>query len=153
MCTAKALETTTVCQLPFSNLEQLSTSVPGLQRQLHRVMSRELIEEQQMLLQIGKMNAEQRLATFLLNYSLRLKHRGFSAIEFNLSMSRTDIGNYLGLAVETVSRQFTQFHHEGYIDTDRKFVRITDVPALYRISGLNYCEVNITHANDAGKIS
>jgi len=139
-CSAMALETTTVCQLPFDGLEHVMTAVPGLQRQLHRIMSRELVEEQHMLLQIGKMTAEQRLAAFLINFALRLKQRGFSPNEFNFSMSRSDIANYLGLAVETVSRQFTQFQNDGLIKTDRKFIQILDFEGLNAISGLMTCQ-------------
>lgn len=139
-CSAMALETTSVCQLPFDGLEQIMADVPGLQRQLHRIMSRELVEEQQLLLQIGKMTAEQRLAAFLINFALRLKQRGFSPNEFNFSMSRSDIANYLGLAVETVSRQFTQFQNDGYIKTDRKFIQILNFPALNKLSGMLSCQ-------------
>jgi len=139
-CSAMALETTTVCQLPFDGLETIMAKVPGLQRQLHRIMSRELVEEQQMLLQIGKMTAEQRLAAFLINFALRLKQRGFSASEFNFSMSRSDIANYLGLAVETVSRQFTQFQHDGLIRTDRKFIQIVDFDGLKAVAGIMTCQ-------------
>lgn len=135
VCNAKALETTTVCKIPFDHLEDMCSKIPGLLRQLHRVMSSELIEEQKMLLQMGKMNAEQRMATFLVTYAMRLKNRGFSEREFNLSMSRTDIGNYLGLAIETISRQFTQLHANGIVETARKFVRIIDMPKLQKLSG------------------
>lgn len=140
VCSAKALETTAVCKLPFDKLEEICSKIPGLQRQLHRIMSRELIEEQKMLLQMGKMNAEQRLATFLVTYSLRLKNRGFSESEFNLSMSRTDIGNYLGLAIETISRQFTLFQSHDILHTERKFVRIIDMKKLRELSGYTNCD-------------
>jgi len=139
VCSAKALETTSVCKLPFDNLQDMCGKIPGLLRQLHRVMSSELIEEQQMLLQIGKMNAEQRLATFLVTYAKRLSSRGFSETEFNLCMSRTDIGNYLGLAIETISRQFSQFKTKGVVETVRKFVRILDLEELQKLSGSTNC--------------
>jgi len=139
-CDAQALETTSICQFPFSQLEELSLSVPGLQRQLHRLMSKEFVSEQHLLLQLGKMNAEQRLASFLVNLSVRSAQRGFSATEFNLSMTRTNIGNYLGLAVETVSRQFTQFQEKGLITAVRRYIHILDLLELKKMAGLMECE-------------
>lgn len=137
ICSAKVLETTSVCQLPFNELEEISLKLPGLQRQLHRIMGRELIEEQHMLLQIGKMHAKQRLAAFLLNYSIRLQSRGYSASEFNLTISRTDIGNYLGLTVETISRLFSKLQQDNIIATDKKLVTLKDPEALMRFSGIS----------------
>ncbi len=145
-CDAQALETTSICQLPFSQLEELSLSVPGLQRQLHRLMSKEFVSEQHLLLQLGKMNAEQRLASFLVNLSIRSAQRGFSATEFNLSMTRTNIGNYLGLAVETVSRQFTQFQEKSLIEAVRRYIHILDLVELKRIAGLLECEAKPANA-------
>lgn len=139
ICSAKALETTSVCQLPFDELEEISLKLPGLQRQLHRIMGRELIEEQHMLLQIGKMHAKQRLAAFLVNYSIRLQNRGYSASEFNLTISRTDIGNYLGLTVETISRLFSKLQQDNVITIDKKFVTLKDPKALMRLSGILGC--------------
>jgi len=134
-CTAEALETTSVCELPFSRLESLSSQVPGLQRQLHRLMSKELLAEQHLLLQLGKMSAESRVAAFLVSISLRLKQRGFSPQKFNLTMTRADVGNYLGMAVETVSRQFTHFQEQGVIKASRKYVQILDMNALQELAG------------------
>jgi len=139
-CDAQTLETTSMCQIPFAQLEELSLTVPGLQRQLHRLMSKEFVSEQHMLLQLGKMNAEQRLASFLVNLSVRSAQRGFSSTEFNLSMTRANIGNYLGLAVETVSRQFTQFQEKGLISAVRRFIQIIDLVKLKKIAGLMDCE-------------
>jgi len=136
-CTAEALETTSVCELPFSRLESLSTQLPGLQRQLHRLMSKELLAEQHLLLQLGKMSAESRVAAFLMSISMRLNTRGFSPVKFNLTMTRADIGNYLGMAVETVSRQFTHFQDREIIKASRKFIQILDMDALKEMAGLN----------------
>jgi len=134
-CTAKALETTSVCEIPFERLEELGAQIPSLQRQLFKVMSREIFEEETHTLLLGKRNAEERLAAFLLGISNRFKSRGFSATEFNLSMSRNDIGNYLGLAVETVSRMFTRFQEEGVLSVERKHVIIHDLERLQRLAG------------------
>ena len=135
-CTAKALETTSVCEIPFDRLEELGQQIPSLQRQLFRVMSREIFEEETHTLLLGKRNAEERLAAFLLGISNRFKSRGFSATEFNLSMSRNDIGNYLGLAVETVSRMFTRFQEEGVLSVERKHVIIHNLERLQRLAGM-----------------
>ena len=139
-CDTQALETTSVCQLPFGQLEELAANIPGLQRQLHRLMSREYVSEQHLLLQLGKMNAEQRLASFFVNLSVRSLQRGFSPTEFNLSMTRTNIGNYLGLAVETVSRQFTQFQEQKLINASRRHIEILNLDAVKQIAGYVECE-------------
>lgn len=129
-CAAKALETTSVCEIPFQKLEELGTRIPGLQRQLLRIMSREILEDQNMMIWLGKKSAEERLALLLLRISERFRERKYSPREFNLSMSRTDIANYLGLAVETVSRLFTRFQDEGLLTVDRKHVVISDLERL-----------------------
>lgn len=139
-CTAEALETTSVCELPFTRLESLSGQIPGLQRQLHRLMSKEILAEQQLLLQLGKMSAESRVAAFLVSISMRLHTRGFSPTEFNLTMTRTDIGNYLGMAVETVSRQFTHFQEQGVLKASRKHIQLLQLDTLRQLSGLMQCE-------------
>ena len=139
-CSAESLEVTSVCELPFSKLESLSGQIRGLQRQLHRLMSKEILADQQLLLQLGKMSAEQRVAAFLVSISSRLHQRGFSATEFYLSMTRTDIGNYLGMAVETVSRQFTHFQEKNYLSATRRHVEINNLPALKELAGLAKCE-------------
>lgn len=133
-CTAKILETTAVCLIPYEKLEKLSVEIPSLQHQMFRLMSREISNESSMLILLGKKNADERLATFLLSLSQRYKQRGFSSQEFNLSMSRNEIGNYLGLAVETISRLFTRFQDEGILKVERKHVELIDIEALKRIS-------------------
>ncbi len=133
-CTAKALETTSVCELPYGQLEDLWSRIPSLPRQLLRIMSREVLQDQILMTLLGKKSAEERLASYLLSLSTRLGQRGFSSHEFNLSMSRNDIGNYLGLAVETVSRVFTRFQDEKVLTVQRRNVRIQDLAALKRIS-------------------
>lgn len=132
-CTARILETSAICEIPFSRLEELTSSIPSLQHQMYRLLSKEIGLEADMLLLLGKRNAEERLAAFLLSLSKRLHKRGLSATDFFLSMSRHEIGNYLGLAVETVSRLFTRFHDEGLLKVDRKHVELLDLNTLEAI--------------------
>ncbi len=130
VCSAKALETTSVCAMPFDKLQELANQITSLHRHFIRLMSKELARDEAMLLLLGKGNAEERLATFLLSLSQRFKDRGFSETEFNLSMSRHDIGNYLGLAVETVSRMFSRLQDEGVLTVHRKNIHIHDLTRL-----------------------
>jgi CRP/FNR family transcriptional regulator len=134
-CGAKALETTTVCEMPFGQLEELCAEIPGLQHQLLRLMSKEILADSELLTLLGKKAADQRLAALLFSLSMRYKQRGFSAKEFNLSMSRNDIADYLGLAVETVSRLFTRFHQEQLIEVQTKRIRILDPDRLQDLAG------------------
>lgn len=134
-CTAVALETTSVCEIPFDRLGEVSLQTPGLQQQLLRIMSRELHGDEQLMLLLGKRASDARVAAFLLNLSDRFAERGFSRHEFNLSMSRIDISNYLGLAVETVSRMFSRFQSLGLVDIDKRLVTIRDAEGLRQIAG------------------
>lgn len=136
-CGAKVLETTSVCEVPFERLEELASCVPELSRQLLRIMSRELLADEELLILLGKKTAEERLATLLVSLSRRFQERGFSSHEFNLSMSRNDIGNYLGLAVETVSRLFTRFQQQGMISVQNKYIRLEDMQGLRELAGLS----------------
>lgn len=138
-CAAKALETTTICKLPFTQLEELAARVPGLQHQLLRLMSREIMADSILLTLLGKKAADQRLAALLHSLSLRFQTRGYSATEFQLSMSRNDIADYLGLAVETVSRLFTRFQETGIIAVSGKRIRITDPEHLNELAGAADC--------------
>ena len=149
-CTAKILETTAVCLIPYDKLEKLSGEIPSLQHQMFRLMSREISNESNMLVLLGKKNADERLATFLLSLSQRYKQRGFSSHEFNLSMSRNEIGNYLGLAVETISRLFTRFQDEGILRVERKHVELIDLEALKRIS--SHCNPHDTSSKSSASI-
>lgn len=132
-CFAKALETTAVCEVPFRQLEKLSTQIPGLQHQMLRLLSREINEEAHLISLLNHGSAEERVASFLIGLSERFKRRGFSATDFFLSMSRQEIGSYLGLALETVSRLLTRFQDEGILQVERKHVQITDLPRLQAI--------------------
>ena len=124
------LETSSICEMPFDSLEVLCSRLPGLNRQIMRVAAKEISAEQQMLMQLGKRTAEERLASFLLSLSSRFSQRGLSATEFNLPMSRQDIGNYLGLAIETVSRLFAHFQEQGLLHVNRKQITILELGRL-----------------------
>tara|TARA_B110000967_G_C18876267_1_gene558476 strand:- start:820 stop:1509 length:690 start_codon:yes stop_codon:yes gene_type:complete len=128
--TSIALETVSVCEIPFVKLDELSALLPELRRQLMRQMSQEISDEQNMMLVLAKTSAEEKLGNFLIRLSLRFKRLGFSATQFRLTMSRVDIGNYLGLAVETVSRTFTKLQHRGVIKVEGKEVAILDMEGL-----------------------
>ena len=108
-CNAIALEDSEVCVIPFSRLEELSRQVESLQHQFHKIMSREIVRDHGVMMLLGSMRAEERLAAFLLNMSQRFTARGFSPSEFHLRMTRDEIGSYLGLKLETVSRAFSRF--------------------------------------------
>jgi CRP/FNR family transcriptional regulator len=132
---ARVLETTTVCNIPFVRLDELAGELPELRRQIMRTMSREIRDDQQMLLLLSKKTAEQRLATFLIRLSDRFHVRGYSQTRFRLPMSRNEIANYLGLAIETVSRLFTRFQKSGLIQVEGKEIAITDLSQLFLQSG------------------
>ena len=134
---AQALETTSVCEIPFEHLDELALQLPQLRRQLMRIMSREIRDDQQMMLLLSKKTADERIATFLVNLSARFRARGFSANQFRLAMSRNEIGNYLGLAVETVSRVFTRFQQNGLLAAEGKEVEITNAIELCALAGGN----------------
>ncbi|WP_372874715.1 fumarate/nitrate reduction transcriptional regulator Fnr [Pseudomonas sp.] len=134
---AQALETTSVCEIPFDRLDELSILLPQLRRQLMRVMSREIRDDQQMMLLLSKKTADERIATFLVNLSARFRARGFSPNQFRLAMSRNEIGNYLGLAVETVSRVFTRFQQNQLLEAEGKSVHILDPIELCALAGGN----------------
>ena len=136
-CTAEALETTSICEIPYPTLEKMYREVPALQSEMCAMMSKEISEDHIMLLLLAKRNAEERLASFLLRLSRRFKNRGFSATEFNLSMSRHDIGNYLGLATETISRIFSRFDEDGLISVHRRKVNIHNLSELEEMIGNN----------------
>jgi CRP/FNR family transcriptional regulator len=129
-CNAVALEDSEVCAIPFTHLENLSREIHTLQHHFHKVMSREIVRDHGVMMLLGTMRAEERLAAFLLNLSQRFTSRGFSHAEFYLRMTREEIGSYLGLKLETVSRAFSRFQEEGYIAVQQKHIRILDVAGL-----------------------
>ena len=134
-CNALALETSSVCELPLEQLESLCHRLPGLQKQMRRIMGKEVNNDHKLLLLLGKMTAEERLASFLLSLSSRMEERHWKDTEFNLTMPRQDIANYLGMAVETVSRLFATFQTEKIIDVDRRHITILDMQRLKSIVG------------------
>ena len=130
---ATALEDSEVCVLPYALIEQMATEIPALRRQLHAIMAREIVRDHGVMMLLGSMRAEERLATFLLNLSKRFTARGFSPSEFHLRMTREELGSYLGLKLETVSRLFSRFHDDGLIEVQQKHVRILDSAGLAQI--------------------
>jgi CRP/FNR family transcriptional regulator len=134
-CNAVALEDSEVCTIPFARLEELSREIPPLQHHFHKVMSREIVRDHGVMMLLGSMRAEERLAAFLLNLSQRFTTRGYSASEFNLRMTREEIGSYLGLKLETVSRIFSKFQEDGMISVQQKHIRIVNIPALQHLVG------------------
>jgi CRP/FNR family transcriptional regulator len=139
-CDAVALEDSEVCEIPFARLEELFGQVPALLRHFHRIMSREITREQNVMLLLGNMRAGQRFAVFLVNLSARYAARGYSPTAFGLRMSREDIGNYLGLTIESVSRLLSRFRKQGWIDVDKREVRLLEPAKLKAIAaGTDQC--------------
>lgn len=134
-CNAVALEQTEICELPFSALETLQTDVPSLQRDLNRIMSREIRRDHHMLLMLGSTTVEQRMARFLINLYERLQKRGAKDNVLSLSMTRQDIGNYLGVAFETVSRQLAHMQDLGILEIKNRNIHLLDVEAIEAIAG------------------
>ena len=138
-CDAVALEDAEVCVMPFERIEELSREVTSLQRHVHKIMSREIVREHGVMLLLGSMRAEERLATFLLNLVQRLHARGFSQSELILRMTREEIGSYLGLKLETVSRTFSKFAEDGIVEVKQRHVRILNTEALRDIVNPKAC--------------
>ncbi len=136
-CDAVALEDAEVCVMPFDRIEELSREVTALQRHMHKIMSREIVREHGVMLLLGSMRAEERLAAFLLNLVQRLHARGFSQSELLLRMTREEIGSYLGLKLETVSRTFSKFVEDGIVEVKQRHVRILNTDALKLIVNNN----------------
>jgi CRP/FNR family transcriptional regulator len=135
-----ALEDSEVCEIPFGNLEELFGQVPALLRHFHRIMSQEITREQNVMLLLGNMRAEQRFAVFLVNKSARYAARGYSATRFQLRMSREDIGNYLGLTIESISRLLSRFKKMGLLQVDKREVVLLDPARLKAIAaGTEQC--------------
>jgi CRP/FNR family transcriptional regulator len=128
-----ALEECEVCVIPYARLEEVASRIPALQRQFHRMMSREIVRDHGVMTLLGTMRAEERVAAFLLGMSQRFVARGYAAAEFYLRMTREEIGSYLGLKLETVSRIFSRFQECGLIGIHQKHVHILDVQGLTRV--------------------
>jgi CRP/FNR family transcriptional regulator len=129
-CDAVALEDSEVCEIPFTRLEELFGHIPTLLHHFHRMMSQEITREQSVMLLLGNMRAEQRFAAFLVNLSSRYAVRGYSSTSFQLRMSREEIGNYLGLTIESISRLLSRFKKMGWLRVNNREIEILDPPML-----------------------
>jgi CRP/FNR family transcriptional regulator, anaerobic regulatory protein len=138
-CDAVALEDSEVCVIPFDQVADLSRTFPVMQLHFHKMMSREIVRDHGVMLLLGSMRAEERLAAFLLNISQRLRARGFSSSELVLRMTREEIGSYLGLKLETVSRTFSKFQDEGILSVQQRLVQILDPQALQHLVNPEQC--------------
>jgi CRP/FNR family transcriptional regulator, anaerobic regulatory protein len=130
LCDATALEDSEVCEIPFAKLETLLGTIPVLLQRFHRLMSQEITREQGLMLLLGNMRAEQRMAVFLTNLAARYAARGYSSTQFQLRMSREDIGTYLGLTIESISRLFSRFKKMGLVKIDNRQLQLLDPPRL-----------------------
>lgn len=124
--TSVALEDSEICEIPFARLDELFTELPQMQRHFHRLMSQEIMREQSAMMFLGSMMAEQRLALFLLNMGKLYAARGYSPTAFQLRMSREDIGNYLGMTIESVSRLLLRFKEKGWLRVQQREVALLD---------------------------
>ena len=131
---AIALETGSVCEIPFSQLEELSTKIPSLQGRFFRLMGQEIAKDQQMLTLLSSNSAEERVASLILSISSRNHRRKLSATQFRLPVTRAEIGSYLGITLETVSRIFSRFQKQNIIEIDNKELRVLDLNALKAIA-------------------
>lgn len=139
-CDAVALEDSEVCEIPFDALQGLFAQVPNLLRHFHRIMSQEITREQNVMLLLGNMRAEQRFAVFLTNLAARYAARGYSSSAFQLRMSREDIGNYLGLTIESVSRLLSRFKKLGLLQVEKRGVTLLDPARLKALAaGTEVC--------------
>ena len=138
-CDAVALEDSEVCVIPYPQLEEISRQIQALQHHFNRILSREIEQDHRAMLQLGSMRAEERLASFLLNLSKRFAARGYSPKEFNLRMTRQEIGSYLGLALESVSRLFSKFQEDKLLKVRNKQVHITNLRGLELLCGHSQC--------------
>jgi CRP/FNR family transcriptional regulator len=138
-CDAVALEDSQVCVIGFHQLEDLSRDLSDLQRHFHRIMSREIVRDHGVMLLLGSMRAEERLAAFLLNLTQRLRTRGFSGSSLVLRMTREEIGSYLGLKLETVSRTFSKFQDDGILDVKQRQIHVLNPEALQALVNGSVC--------------
>jgi CRP/FNR family transcriptional regulator, anaerobic regulatory protein len=130
---AVALEDSEVCVVPFVRLEELLREIPALQHHFHKLMSRDIVRDQGLMLLLAGMKADARLSAFLIGLAQRYANRGYSATRFRLRMTREEIGSYLGLTLETVSRLFSRFADEGLISIERREIEILDPAGLRAI--------------------
>lgn len=139
-CYATTLDNCSLCEVPFNQFQRLAEDIPGLNRQLLRMMSLELVQEEQMMLFRGNRSAAARIASFLDYLGRTQQARGYSHKEFNLAMGRREIANYLGLALETVSRTLSNFQEQGVLRVDGKHIRVVDEHRLRaQIGSQSFC--------------
>ena len=131
---AVALEDADVCVVPFSELESIGRRFPPLQQRLPRISAREIVRDQGLMMLLGTMRAEERIGAFLLELSRRFMRRGFSSSQFILRMTRAEIGNYLGLKLETVSRTLSKFGQEGLVEVEYKHIRLLKPERLKQLA-------------------
>lgn len=134
---AIALETGSFCEIPFHQLEELSARIPSLQGRFFRLMGQEIVKDQQMLTLVSSNAAEERVAALLLSISSRNHRRKLSSTQFRLPMTRADIGSYLGVTLETVSRVFSRLQKQEIVKVDNKEIQVLDMSALKRIAKLH----------------
>lgn len=132
-CNAFALEDSEVCPIHFAQLEKLAQSLPSLQHNLNRLLSREIVRDHDMLMMLGNMNSDERLAAFLLNLSQRLNMRGYSSRDFVLKMRREEIGSYLGLRLETICRGIAHLRDQGLVEITGRDVKILNMEGLKQL--------------------
>jgi CRP/FNR family transcriptional regulator len=140
MCTTVALEDSEVCAIPFDRLEHAGHELEDIQHHFYRLMSREIVRDHTIMMLLGSMQGEERVAAFLLNLSQRFSERGYSPSDLVLRMKREEIGSYLGMKVETVSRAFTKFRELGLLEVHQKHVRILDMTGLQKLIGQHPCK-------------
>ena len=145
-CEARALETMSVCMVDADRFEELAREIPSLQYQLLGIMCRQMQHDQELMLLLGKRSAEEKLAEYLTGLSRRFASRNYSATEFHLSMSRGDIGNYLGIAEETVCRIIARFHEDGLITARRRHLRINDLKRLGAVARFDGAAIVLSDA-------
>ena len=139
-CNAEALEDSEVCEVPFSRLEQLLGDMPILLRHFHRMMSQEITREQSVMLLLGNMQATQRFAAFIVNLASRYEARGYSSTQFQLRMSREEIGNYLGLTIESISRLLSKFKKDNLLRVANRDIELLDPCQLKAVAaGRDLC--------------
>ena len=132
-CDAVALEDSQVCVIRYDRLEMLGREFGDLQRQFHKVMSQQIVNDHAVMQLLGSRRAEERLAAFVLDLTRRLRSRGFSSSSLVLRMTREEIGTYLGLTLETVSRCFSKLQDDGVLAVDRRHITVLDAATLLRI--------------------
>lgn len=140
MCTSVALEDSEVCIIPFDRLEHIGNEMEHVHHHFYMLMSREIVRDHTMMMLLGSMHGEERVAAFLLNLSQRFYERGYSPHDLILRMKREEIGSYLGMKVETISRVFSKFREQGLLEVHQKHIRILDMNGLQKLIGQHPCK-------------